>query len=111
MVGPSSGVIYVMRSAVHADEVFKIGMTRRSSVVRGTALDRATGAPDKFLTVHEWDVEYCVEAERLVHAALDKYRINPRRKFFCAGYSVIHDPMQRVTEGQKRWERRWSPAQ
>jgi hypothetical protein len=83
------GYIYVMRSAAHAKDIFKIGLSRRSSEIRSAELSRATGVPDQFLIVQEWEVSDCVKAEKLIHQALLKYRMKPEREFFKAPYKVI----------------------
>ncbi|MFC1860598.1 GIY-YIG nuclease family protein [Chloroflexota bacterium] len=83
------GYIYVMRSAAHAKDIFKIGLSRRSSEIRSAELSRTTGVPDQFLIVQEWEVSDCVKAEKLIHHALLKYRMKPEREFFKAPYKVI----------------------
>lgn len=86
---PDRGYIYVMRSAAHAKDIFKIGLSRRSSEIRSAELSRTTGVPDQFLVVQEWEVSDCVKAERSIHQALSKYRMKPEREFFKAPYKVI----------------------
>ncbi|WP_322079243.1 GIY-YIG nuclease family protein [Burkholderia cepacia] len=83
------GFIYVMRSAAHERDIFKVGLTRRTSDIRSAELSRTTGSPDLFLVVQEWAVADCVAVERAVHQRLEKYRINPKREFFRAPYNVI----------------------
>lgn len=86
----NSGFIYVMRSAAHAKDIFKIGLTRRASDIRSAELSRNTSSPDHFLVVQEWAVSNCVAVERSVHQRLAEYRINPNREFFRAPYNVIY---------------------
>jgi hypothetical protein len=90
------GYIYVMRSAAHNKDIFKIGLTRRSSDIRSDELSRATGVPDKFLVVQEWEVSDCVKAEMLIHQALDQYRINPDREFFKVSYKIINKVIEEI---------------
>jgi hypothetical protein len=52
-----AGYIYVMRSAAHDKDIFKIGVTKRSSEIRSDELSRTTGSPDKFLVVEDWHVK------------------------------------------------------
>ncbi len=92
----SEGYIYVMRSAAHAKNIFKIGLTRRSSELRAKELTRNSSAPDHFLTVQEWDTKDCAVAEKLIHKALDIYRVNPNREFFQAEYKIIFSAIQLV---------------
>jgi len=84
-----SGFVYIMRSAAHARDIFKIGITRRSSDIRSEELSSTTGSPDKFLVAQEWKVSDCAKAEAIIHQAIEKYRINPRREFFKAPYKEI----------------------
>ena len=97
---PNAGTLYVMRSAAHARDVFKIGMTRRSTGERSAELSRGTGIPDDFLTVKQWYVDDCVEVERRVHEELAHFRINPRREFFRADFREIHAAIERVLTTQ-----------
>lgn len=83
------GYIYVMRSAAHGKDIFKIGFTRGNPEIRSDKLSRTTGAPDKFLVAQEWKVDDCKTAERLIHEQLDAYRINPRREFFRIPYKQL----------------------
>lgn len=89
-----SGFIYVMRSAAHAKDIFKIGLTRRTSDTRSAELSRNTSSPDHFLVVQEWEVSDCVVIEREIHQRLAKYRINPNREFFRAPYNVIYSAIE-----------------
>lgn len=97
------GYIYVMRSAAHEKDIFKIGMTTRASNIRSDELSRTSGVPDKFLVVEEWEISDCRKAEKLIHNALDKYRINPAREFFKAPYKIIRKNIDEImTELEKQ---------
>lgn len=87
--GNNPGFIYVMRCAAHGRDVFKVGLTARSSYVRSQELTSHTSAPDQFLIVEEWEVGDCKLAEKIIHERLDSYRINPKREFFKAPYKDI----------------------
>ena len=82
------GFIYVMHNPAHDKDLFKVGLTRRNSDMRSDELS-GTGAPDKFLVAHEWKVADCARAEKIVHGALESYRINPRREFFKLPYQTL----------------------
>jgi hypothetical protein len=78
-----------MRNASHSIDIFKVGMTTRSSIDRAKELSSATGVPDKFLIVDEWKVNDCVLAEKIIHKALDQYRVNSNREFFKIKYAAL----------------------
>lgn len=90
------GLIYVMRSAAHPKEVFKVGLTSRSSDTRAAELSSSTSSLDHFLVIEEWPVKDCVLAEKLIHKKLEAYRLNPKREFFKAKYSKIHAVIEEV---------------
>ncbi|MCG7867296.1 MAG: GIY-YIG nuclease family protein [Candidatus Thiodiazotropha taylori] len=96
--GDNPGYIYVMRSAAHEKDIFKIGLTQRTSDLRSAELSRTTSSPDHFLVVEDWEVSDCILAEKLIHEELDQYRINPRREYFRAKYSVIFSAINNVIE-------------
>ena len=95
---PNKGYIYVMRSAAHDKDIFKIGLTRRPTEVRSSEISHSTGVPDKFLVVQEWEVNDCVKAESMIHQVLSQYRINPNREFFKAPYREIVKAIETVLE-------------
>jgi len=78
----NGGYIYVMRSAAHKKDIFKIGLTKRSPEVRSRELSYSTSSPDHFLVVEEWYVNDCILAEKLIHDKLKDYRVNPKREYF-----------------------------
>jgi hypothetical protein len=94
----NEGIIYVMRSAAHQKNIFKVGLTRRDAETRAKELTRTTGSPDQFLVVQEWEVADCVLAEKLIHDELQHYRINPNREFFMADYRVIRAVVDSVID-------------
>lgn len=93
-----SGFIYVMRSAAHDKDIFKIGLTRRSTDIRSAELSRVTGSPDTFLVAQEWDVSNCTKAEAMIHKALSAFRLSPRREFFKAPYKEIVKAIETILE-------------
>ena len=96
--GDNEGYIYVMRSAAHEKNVFKVGLTRRDSDTRSKELSRSTSSPDHFLVVEDWEVSDCVLAEKLIHDMLDEYRVNPKREYFKAPYKVIFKTIDEVID-------------
>jgi len=92
----NAGFIYVMRSGAHQKDVFKVGLTKRDAETRSKELSRSTSSPDHFLVVEEWFVKDCVLAEKLIHQKLDSYRVNPKREYFKARYSVIFSIIDEV---------------
>jgi hypothetical protein len=94
----NEGYIYVMRSAAHDKDLFKVGLTRRTTEVRSKELSRSTSSPDHFLVVQEWDVADCVLAEKLIHEKLDDFRVNPNREYFKAPYKEIFKVIDEVID-------------
>lgn len=93
---PHSGYIYVMRCAAHTENLFKIGMTKRTTYLRASELTAATAAPDDFHVVYEWEVSNCIVAEKEIHALLDRYRTNQQREFFQAPLQLITKAIEEV---------------
>jgi hypothetical protein len=81
----NSGFIYILRNASLGKNIFKIGLTRNNVDERVDQLSN-TSVPDKFLKCQEWNVRDCVKAEKEIHTKLMKYRVDPRREFFCVEY-------------------------
>ncbi|HZX79215.1 GIY-YIG nuclease family protein [Lysobacter sp.] len=94
--GGEEGSIYVLRSAAHQLDIFKIGLTRRSPTVRAAEVSRGTGVPDQFLIVQTWWVPDVVFAEKRIHSLLDEYRLRDAREFFRAEYSTIRAAIELV---------------
>lgn len=87
--GPNAGSVYVMRSASHGLDLYKVGYTRRTTDERANELSSSTGVPLPFEVLAKWDVEdvHAVEAE--AHHRLGRYKVNKRREFFCAPLPTI----------------------
>lgn len=96
--GKNPGYIYVMRCAAHGKDIFKIGLTTRTTNIRAQELTGETSSPDQFLVVEDWDVADCKLAETLIHEKLDTYRINQKREFFKARYNIIHSTVTEIVE-------------
>lgn len=87
--GKDPGHIYVMRAPVHSQNIFKVGLTRRSTEERAKEIGSATGLPGKIFVLNEWPVGDCVAIESEVHNRLEQYRVDPRREFFQAPLKKI----------------------
>lgn len=92
----NAGFIYVMRSGAHQKDIFKVGLTKRDAEARSKELGSSTSSPDHFLVVEEWFVKDCVLAEKIIHHKLDSYRVNPKREYFKARYSIIFSVIDEV---------------
>jgi T5orf172 domain len=82
IVGADPGWIYIMRSGSHYADLYKVGLTRRSSETRAIELSGASGVPTGFEVLAQWDVGDCSRVEREVHRRLSRLRVNKRREFF-----------------------------
>lgn len=87
--GKDPGTIYIMRSPAHGNDVYKIGLTRRTSEERASELSSTTGVPLPFEVLASWEVRDCSSVEKEVHAQLRPYRLNKRREFFGVSLSSI----------------------
>lgn len=69
----------------------KVGRTTRPPAARAAALSAATGVATPFVLAFEQAFADCVEAERLVHAELDRreLRVAPNREFFRGSPALI----------------------
>lgn len=79
---PNRGYLYVLRCPAHAENVFKVGLTRRSVEERVRELSGKTETPVPFLPVVSFWVSDCDAAERTAHAALANFRVASEREFF-----------------------------
>ncbi|WMX13218.1 GIY-YIG nuclease family protein [Aureispira sp. CCB-E] len=95
---PNIGYIYVMRSAAHHKNVFKIGLASKSSQDRANSLSSSTSSPDKFHIVEEWLVSDCDKAEKEIHQTLDLYRYNPKREYFQLPYKEIRKVVDQIAD-------------
>ncbi|TWU15048.1 hypothetical protein Poly21_22390 [Allorhodopirellula heiligendammensis] len=88
-IGPKSGYVYVMRCLGHADNLFKIGLTRVNTAERSRGLSRTTSSPLPFDVLAHWFVTDCYLVEKAVHERLAAFRVNPKREFFKLNISEI----------------------
>lgn len=89
MGGKDPGWIYIMRSGSHYDDLYKIGLTRRSSETRAIELSSATGVPTGFEVLAKWEVGDCSRVETEIHERLKAIRVNKRREFFRGNLQLI----------------------
>lgn len=94
----NEGYIYVMRSAAHDKNVFKVGLTRRTPEKRSKELSSSTSSLDHFHVMEEWDVNDCVLAEKIIHEKLSRFRVNPKREYFKAPYKEIFKVIDEVID-------------
>ncbi len=87
--GSDPGVIYILRSASHSNDIYKIGLTRRDVSLRAKEVGSTTGVPLPFGVLASWEVGNCSEVEKEVHSHLKDYRINTKREFFRVSLSTI----------------------
>ncbi|MBW3244534.1 GIY-YIG nuclease family protein [Epibacterium sp. DP7N7-1] len=96
--GAEVGEIYVMRSASHPRDTFKIGFTTKTADERATQLQSTSGQPDQINVVQSWEVTSPRRVEGMVHERLAGYRINPKREFFQLKYSRVREVIEDVIE-------------
>lgn len=96
--GPSPGFIYVMRSPLQVKNVFKVGLTQRTTAERADELSSSTAVPGKIYVMHEWSVGDCVFIEREIHNQLSEYRVDPRREFFEAPLEHIVSVIEKTIQ-------------
>jgi len=108
--GPNHGFIYVMRNPQYERNIFKIGLTQRTSDIRANDLSRTSGMIDYFAVMQDWEVADCVLAEKEIHSKLASVRVTDRREFFKAPYkeifSVIHEVVEKINDNARTLETR-----
>lgn len=93
----NAGYVYIMRQPIHEENIFKIGLTRRSSEERSKELSN-TSSPDKFFIINSYHTKDCVEAEKQIHKELENYRLTERREFFRCDLKIIMDTCEKIIE-------------
>jgi hypothetical protein len=99
--GTDPGWVYVMRSGSHYTDLYKVGLTRRSSGARAIELSSATGVPTNFEVLAQWEVGDCTLVEREIHKRLKPLRVNKRREFFRGNLQVIVGVIDQVLRESK----------
>lgn len=84
---PAAGWIYVLSTREFPD-LLKIGMTTRTVEQRAREINNATGVAIPFGVRRCWRLSDPARAERLVHSALQTYRLREDREFFRVSFGV-----------------------
>jgi hypothetical protein len=100
--GDDPGVVYIVRSAAHGNDIYKVGLTRRSAKKRAQELGTSTGVPLAFGVLASWQVANCSLVEKEVHLRLKQYRVNKNREFFCVSLSTIVAAIEQTISYTKR---------
>ncbi len=90
------GWIYAARNPSFVDPVFKVGESSRPPVNRMGELSASTSVYRAFQLVYFVHVTHRDIAEKQVHNALKKFRINPRKEFFQAPLPIVVKALDRV---------------
>lgn len=92
------GIVYVMRSASHPKDQYKVGFTVKDVYDRANQLYSTSGQADQFNVVQHWKVRAPRRVEALVHQKLAAYRVNPRREFFLLKYEKIRAAIEEAIQ-------------
>ncbi len=90
---PDAGWIYVL-STREWPALLKIGMTTRTVERRAREINNATGVAIPFGVRRCWRVADPGRAERLVHGALQRYRLREDREFFKVSFGVASQSIE-----------------
>lgn len=74
---------------VMQEEVYKVGWTSATAEERAKQISSATGVPNAFVVVAEWQHHKPDALEKNVHAMLDPYRVADNREFFKLEFSIL----------------------
>lgn len=102
--GKDPGIVYIMRSAAHGNDLYKVGLTRRSTRERAAEIGSSTGVPLPFEVLASWDIADCGKVESEVHKHLKPFRVNKRREFFWKSLSsIVAAVEQAIANVEGRW--------
>src|SRR5438128_1100387 len=90
----AAGHVYILLNPM-MQGLLKIGMTERTPEERARELSNTTGVPVPYSIAFSEEVIDCVRAERLIHARLDRHRVNQHREFF---HLPLKDAIRTLTE-------------
>jgi hypothetical protein len=93
----NAGYIYIMRQPSHEENIFKIGLTKRSTEKRSKELSN-TSSVDKFFVINSYNTKDCIEAEKQIHKQLGKYRLTDRREFFMCDLKIIIETCSKIID-------------
>jgi hypothetical protein len=93
------GWVYVLVNS-STPGMAKVGRTTRASAERALELSNATGVATPFVVAFDQAFADCSEAERLIHAELDRrgLRVAPNREFFRGAPSEIIRVILEISE-------------
>lgn len=93
-----TGFVYIAKSEGNPG-MLKIGMTRKSIVVRLKQLSNSTTSIHPFVLVKGFPCVNPLAAEKAIHAELDAYRIHSGREFFAISEADAIAVCKRVVGG------------
>lgn len=70
-----------MRSVSHHDDIYKIGLTRRTTEERAKELSGSTGVPTGFEVLFSWEVGDCAKVEQELHRRLNIFGLTKGENF------------------------------
>jgi hypothetical protein len=91
----NAGNIYIMRQPTNEENIFKIGLTKKSVDQRKKQLSN-TSAVDKFYVIHSYHTKDCIAAEKQIHKQLENFRITSRREFFRCDLKLIMSTCEKI---------------
>ena len=100
--GDDPGVVYIVRSAAHGNDIYKVGLTRRNAKERAQELGTSTGVPLPFGVLASWEVVNCSLVEKEAHLRLKEYRVNKNREFFRVSLSTIVAAIEQTISDTER---------
>ena len=90
-----AGYIYIMRQPAYEENIFKVGLTTRTTEQRRKELSN-TSSVDNFFIINSYHTKDCISAEKQIHNELEKYRLTSRREFFRCDLRIILDTCERI---------------
>lgn len=95
----SYGIVYIFRDPKGADEIYKIGKSRRTAAERLAELNAETSNYQALEMVGDVIVDDMDGVESAVHRRLSAYRIHRRREFFAAPLETVLSVVREVAAG------------
>ena len=96
----NAGWVYLLSTREQRD-LLKIGMTTRSVEARVREINSATGVAIPYGVRNCWRVIRPAETEKLVHRALESYRLRADREFFRGDFKEISGRIQVALKEEK----------
>jgi len=95
---PTFGAIYIAKNSLDGDDVYKVGMTQRSTEERMRELTSETSNLGEYEAIGSVIVNDVSEAEKECHSRLRHYRIQANREFFKAPLKILISAIRVATE-------------